>query len=381
MLKQWIPQYDKLREASKEKVDAQLNELDLEKIKSVYEEVYVNQTTFDTSNVEEVPYVTKEELDVEVLERLAHTSIEDGKVAVLLMAGGQGTRLGYDGPKGTFTFDDVSLFELQARQILKYKKEDVLNVHWYIMTSDINHDETVQFFEDKKYFGLPKENVHFFKQEHFPSLSKSGELLLTKDEEIMITPNGNGGIFSALKASGMLEDMKTRGVEAVFMNNVDNVVVKVLDEVLVGLHLDEENEVTSKSITPKPNESVGRLALLDGKKTVVEYTEIPDGEDASFTNGNIGIHVFSIPFIEKAAEADMPYHLALKNLEFLDDDLKLVKEEALKFEKFYFDAFIVANKHKTLQVDRAGEFSPLKNKEGQDSVETARRDLERYELI
>lgn len=375
-MKEWILQYDLLSDDSKRKLDEQLKTLDLNEIESVYDDVYVNKQSFDTSNVTEVPYVTKDELNVEALKSLANSSINDGKVAVLLMAGGQGTRLGYDGPKGTFKFDDVSLFELQARQISKYT-----NVHWYIMTSDINHEETLKFFEENNYFNLKKENIHFFKQEHFPSLSKDGKLLLTKNEDVMITPNGNGGIFNALKMSGMLDDMKSRGVEAVFMNNVDNVVVKVLDEILVGLHLKEDNEVTSKSITPKENESVGRLALVDGKKSVIEYTEIPEGEDSSFKNANIGIHVFSVNFLERAANTKMPYHLALKNLEFLDGDLNLVKEEALKFEKFYFDVFYIAEKHNTLQVDRAGEFSPLKNREGQDSVETARRDLESFNLI
>lgn len=375
-MKEWILQYDLLSDDSKRKLDEQLKTLDLNEIESVYDDVYVNKQAFDTSNVTEVSFVTKDELDVEALKSLANSSINDGKVAVLLMAGGQGTRLGYDGPKGTFKFDDVSLFELQARQISKYN-----NVHWYIMTSDINHDETLKFFEENNYFNLKKENIHFFKQEHFPSLSKDGKLLLTKSEDVMITPNGNGGIFNALKTSGMLDDMKSRGIEAVFMNNVDNVVVKVLDEILVGLHLKEDNEVTSKSITPKENESVGRLALVDGKKSVIEYTEIPEGEDSSFKNANIGIHVFSVNFLERAANTKMPYHLALKNLEFLDGDLNLVKEEALKFEKFYFDVFYIAEKHNTLQVDRAGEFSPLKNREGQDSVETARRDLESFNLI
>ena len=375
-MKEWILQYNSLSGDAKRKLDEQLKTLDLNEIESVYDDVYVNKQAFDTSNVTEVPYVTKDDLNVEALKSLANSSINEGKVAVLLMAGGQGTRLGYDGPKGTFKFDDVSLFELQARQISKYN-----NVHWYIMTSDINHDETLKFFEENNYFNLKKENIHFFKQEHFPSLSKDGKLLLTKNEDIMITPNGNGGIFSALKKSGMLDDMKSRGIEAVFMNNVDNVVVKVLDEILVGLHLKEDNEVTSKSITPKENESVGRLALVDGRKSVIEYTEIPEGEDSSFKNANIGIHVFSVDFLKRAANTKMPYHLALKNLEFLDEDLNLVKEEALKFEKFYFDVFYIAKKHNTLQVDRTGEFSPLKNREGQDSVETARRDLERSNLI
>lgn len=382
MIEELIPQYNLLEDSYKEKVRKQFETLDLNLIKHVYEDVYMKNNEVDLTKVEEVPHVLKEDLDVNAVSELATKAIHDGEVAVVLLAGGQGTRLEHTGPKGTFSFEGVSLFELQARQILKYKKADgSLPVHWYIMTSDINHEETLQFFEDHLYFEVPKENIHFFKQEHFPPLSKDGELLLTEDKDIMLTPNGNGGIFSSLKNSGMIEDMTARGVKNVFMNNVDNVVVKVLDPALIGLHLQDQNDVTSKSITPKEGESVGRLAVLNGYKGVVEYTELPDGSEAQFTNGNIGIHVYSMNFLNEAADGAMPYHLALKKLVHLGPHLEVTKEEVLKFEKFYFDAFKYAGKHNTLQVDRKGEFSPLKNKVGKDSIETAFNDLTEEGLI
>ncbi|CAD2074786.1 UTP--glucose-1-phosphate uridylyltransferase [Phocicoccus pinnipedialis] len=375
MLEKFLPQFEKLDQASQERVRETFESLNLDEIKDTYQDVYVNANEFDITNVDDVPFTNEQDVDKTNLTSLAEFAIKNGEVAVLLMAGGQGTRLNHPGPKGTFSFDGVSLFELQARQILKYKQDESLPVHWYIMTSDINHEETLAFFKDHSYFGVPGENIHFFKQEHFPALSKEGHLLLTENKDIMITPNGNGGIFGALKSNGLLEDMKARGIKHVFMNNVDNVVVKVLDPVLVGLHIDKDNEVTSKSITPKPGESVGRLANIDGKKGVLEYTELPEGASDKFRNGNIGIHVFSTDFLAKAATTKMPYHLAKKQLKYLDGNLNLVREEALKFEKFYFDAFKSADKHHTLQVDRKGEFSPLKNREGKDSVETAYNDL------
>lgn len=381
MLEQFVPQFEKLGQASQKKVKETFQSLDLNEIKDTYQDVYVNSREVDVTNVGDVPFTSVQDVDKNNLTLLAEKAIGIGEVGVLLMAGGQGTRLNHPGPKGTFSFDGVSLFELQARQILKYALDDTLPVHWYIMTSDINHEETLAFFKENEYFNVPKENIHFFKQEHFPALSKEGHLLLTEDKEIMITPNGNGGIFSALKSSGLLEDMKERGIKHVFMNNVDNVVVKVLDPVLVGLHIEKDNEVTSKSIAPKSGESVGRLANIDGKKGVVEYTELPEGAADKFQNGNIGIHVFSTDFLEKAAATKMPYHLAKKQLEYLDEDLNLVREEALKFEKFYFDAFKSADKHHTLQVERKGEFSPLKNREGKDSVETAFNDLKKEGIL
>lgn len=382
MIEKWIPQYSKLEETKQNEVKEQFDALDIKTVESVYDKTYVNQTEVDLSSVEEVPYVLKSELDLNAVSEAADKAVRDGEVAVVLMAGGQGTRLEHPGPKGTFSFDGVSLFELQARQILKYKNEaDELKVHWYIMTSDINHEETLLFFKEHGFFNVPEENIHFFKQEHFPPLTKDGELMLTADKDIMLTPNGNGGIFSSLKNSGMLHEMEANGVQHVFMNNVDNVVVKVLDPALVGLHVTENNDITSKSITPKSGESVGRLAVMNGDKGVVEYTELPAGSEDKFTNANIGIHMYSTNFLNKAADGEMPYHLALKKLEHLDGELSVVKEEVLKFEKFYFDAFKYADKHNTLQVDRKGEFSPLKNKAGNDSIETAAKDLTEEGLI
>ncbi len=384
MIEKWIPQYDKLNPSEQQHLDESFKALDIGHVEKVYEETFVNPKTIDVEKIEEIGYVSADDIEnfqQEQLRERAESGIYKGEFAVLLMAGGQGTRLQHPGPKGTFSFDGVSLFELQARQLKRYITSESAPVHWYIMTSDINHDETLSFFKENQYFDLPKENIHFFKQEHFPPVKKDKTLLLTPEKDIMLTPNGNGGIFASLYNSGMLDDMKNRGVKHVFMNNVDNAVVKVLDTLLMGLHLEEDNEITSKSIVPKPGESVGRLSLVDGVKAVVEYTELPEGTDRQFLNGNIGIHVFSTDFLDTVGKAEMPYHLALKNLDFLDDDLNEVKEEVLKFEKFYFDAFKYAEKHNTLQVDRKGEFSPLKNKEGKDSVETAYQDLKSEGLI
>lgn len=384
MIEEWIPQFNKLNTAEQQRLSETFKALDIDEIEKVYQETYINPQPVDMEKIEEIPYVSAGALDdsrKKELKTRAEDAVKAGEFAVLLMAGGQGTRLEHPGPKGTFSFDGVSLFELQARQLKKYQTESGLPVHWYIMTSDINHAETLDFFKANDHFGLPEDNVHFFKQEHFPPVSKDKTLLLTANRKIMMTPNGNGGVFSSLYRSGMLEDMKSRGVKHVFMNNVDNAVVKVLDLLLTGLHLENGSEITSKSIVPKPGESVGRLSLVDGAKAVVEYTELPEGTDREFLNGNIGIHVFTVDFLDKAGKVEMPYHLALKKLEFLDPELDEVKEEVLKFEKFYFDAFKHAESHHTLQVDRKGEFSPLKNKEGKDSIETAYHDLKSEGLI
>ena len=315
-------------------------------------------------------------------------ALRDGRVAAFLVAGGQGSRLGYDGPKGKFEVTPVkkkSLFQLQAEKIRALSKRHRIVIPWYIMTSETNHNETVSYFEDNDYFGLGRENVILFPQAMVPALDANGRLFLETKSTIFRNPNGHGGSLAALNSSGALDDMKRRGIEYVFYFQVDNVLINICDPVFLGFHIQGEADMSAKIVEKSdPEEKVGVIGRIEGRLGVIEYSDLPhelkyaqnDDGTLRFRAGSIAIHIFNVAFVEQENQGGfhLPWHLAKKQIPFVDENGNTVTPDepnGYKFETFVFDALNDAKRAVFLEVDRAEEFSPVKNAEGVDSPATA----------
>lgn len=313
-----------------------------------------------------------------------------GKVAVFLVAGGQGSRLGFDGPKGSFPISPInnkSLFQLHAERILSNQKRFESIIPWYIMTSDQNHDATMEFFEKHNYFGLQKENIMFFKQGMLPSLDTKGNLMLESKSQIFMNPDGHGGSIKALNISGAIEDMESRSIEQIFYYQVDNALVKMVDPIFIGHHVLANAEMSTKVVRKTdPDEKVGVVGYINDKLGIIEYSMMskeqvneknPDGS-LRFKNGNIAIHILSLNFIKHlhTDEFSLPFNKAHKKIPYLDNFGKKIHPEepnGIKFESFIFDALKRVNSSIIFEVNRHEEFAPIKNAKGSDSPSSAKQ--------
>ena len=322
------------------------------------------------------------------------SALRNGRVAAFCVAGGQGTRLGYDGPKGTFGVTPVlkkSLFQVFAEKILASTRVFGKPIPWYIMTSVINHDETVQFFERHEYFGLPEDRVHFFSQGLMPAVDADGKILLSSTSEIALSPDGHGGSLRALVRSGAVRQMEADGIDTISYFQVDNPLVRCIDPAFIGFHLLNGSELSSKMV-PKAyaEEKVGVFCQQDGTSLVVEYSDLPErlasetdeNGNLRFNAGSIAIHIFSRSFVRRLGSgkdeaARLPFHLAHKKVPHLDENGTLVEpnsSNAYKFEMFVFDALPFAANPVIIETARGDDFSPVKNAEGVDSPQTSRED-------
>ena len=318
--------------------------------------------------------------------------LKAGKVAAFLVAGGQGTRLGYDGPKGEFPITPIKnkpLFQVFAEQLRAYTRDFGKPIPWYIMTSDVNDAPTRAFFNKHNFFGCNPADVFFFEQGMMPAFAMDGKLLLAEKDSLALSPDGHGGSLRALERSGAIADMRKRGVEHLSYFQVDNPLVHCIDPLFLGLHDISGSEMSSKTI-PKAGalEKVGNFVIGDGVLQVIEYSDLPD-ELAKQTNpdgtlrfnaGSIAIHALRVSFIERlnaGGKLKLPWHRAEKKVPYVDDKGQTIKPDkpnAIKMEQFVFDAIPLAKNAIVYETDRAEEFSPVKNAEGTDSPATCKRD-------
>ena len=382
--------YNELSDEDKEKLLNQIDEIDFDLMKRLYKQAQ-HPVDLGQVTIEPIEHVDKSKLTTNErnnYEKKGIEAIKYGKLAAVTMAGGQGTRLGHSGPKGTYIFDKAtnkSIFEALCDTLKEaWKKYDTI-IPWYIMTSKQNNDATIRFFRQNNNFGYPEEDIVFFTQGELPMVGLDGKILVDETGLIKEGANGHGGVLEALEKNGIIEEMKDNGIEWVFINGVDNVLVKPVDPILIGMSIEQKVLGAVKSIEKtNPREKVGVFCRKNKKVGVVEYTEISDqmahlrDDYGSLVYGdaNAIFHLYNIKGLEKVCELKLPYHTALKKANYIDEKgnvVKATKENAYKFETFIFDSYEMFDDVVVLRVKREEEFAPIKNAEGQDSPETARK--------
>jgi UDP-N-acetylglucosamine/UDP-N-acetylgalactosamine diphosphorylase len=391
--------WDELDAAARERLLADAAEIDLDEIARLTDTLIRGRSAGggDFSGLVPAPYtpLPANGGDANEWER-ARAAGEDalraGRVAAFVVAGGQGTRLGYDGPKGTFPVTPVTkkpLFQVFAEKILAAGRRYGKPLHWFIMTSHANHAQTEAFFAEHKFFGLESSRVHFFKQGRMPAVDFEGRILLEAKDSIAMSPDGHGGSLRALDRSGALALMRSDGVDTLSYFQVDNPLVRCVDPEFIGFHLISGSEMSSKMV-PKvaPGEKVGMFCKRGDRTEVVEYSDMPMSMQEEidpatgrlrFLAGSIAIHVIDRDFAARlgGGSGEMPFHRADKKVVCLDADGTVVnptKANGVKFEMFVFDALPFANKPLVIETAREDDFSPVKNATGVDSAETSRAD-------
>ena len=386
----------KLDEVKKEELLEQIEKIDFGQIMELYDNTK-KKIEIKENKIESIPYLDKAKLREEQktkFDKLGEEIIKSGKYAVVTMAGGQGTRLGHNGPKGTFKLDVYGkgkyLFEILKDNLEEANKKYDTVIPWYIMTSKENNQATVDFLEKHNYFGYPKEAVTIFTQSELPLVDTEGKLLISKDMKIKEASDGNGGTYSSLRASGCLADMKNKGIKWVFIGGVDNVLLKMADVTLLGMAVDKGVQIASKSVVKaNPHEKVGVFCKMNGHPKVIEYAELPekmaeevdyDGE-LKYGESHIMCNLYTIDAIEKASKEPLIYHSAFKKNSYIDEEGKEIiptEPNSYKFESFIFDAFEFFDDIAILRGKIEDDFAPVKNREGVDSPKTAKELYEKY---
>jgi UDP-N-acetylglucosamine/UDP-N-acetylgalactosamine diphosphorylase len=385
-----VAEIERLSDAERANLIRELEGIDLKQLRDLYARREQKDALPERERIQPLPepVISKQQrLD---FEEGGHLALQNSEVAYLIVAGGQGTRLGFDQPKGMFPIGPLSkksLFQLHAEKVLAIRRHFKARLPLLVMTSPATDEATRLYFKRKNYFHLPPQDVWFFCQGTMPALDlASGRLLCEAPGKLALSPNGHGGTITGLFDHGMFDRLGELGIRTIYYFQVDNPLVNLIDLLFIGRHVDEKAEVSSK-VLPKtgPKERVGNFALLDGRCAMIEYSDLPEEwahetdeqGKLKFWAANPAIHLFDVDFLRKiTSEADrLPWHLARKKVPHLDANGQLVtpeKENALKFERFIFDILPQAERWTVLSTPREDEFAPVKNKDGVDSPDTSR---------
>jgi UDP-N-acetylglucosamine/UDP-N-acetylgalactosamine diphosphorylase len=387
--------FDRLDAGAQRRLLAEAAEIDLAEVERLHRTLVAGKSagSVDLEGLAPAPYEALPENGGDAnawasAKAAGEAALRAGRVAAFTVAGGQGTRLGYDGPKGTFPVTPVRkkpLFQVFAEKIQAAGRRYGRPLHWFIMTSHQNHEATEAFFAERKNFGLDPGRVHFFRQGRMPAVDFSGKILLSARDEIALSPDGHGGSLRALQRSGALDLMAGEGIDTVSYFQVDNPLVRCIDPTFLGWHLQRGSEMSSKTV-PKAyaEEKLGHFCIQGGKVIVVEYSDLPmdlqRATDAAgrlrYRAGSIAIHILDREFIRRQG-GELPFHRADKKIPTVDAAGAAVKPEkpnGVKFEMFVFDALPFARNPLVMETRRADDFSPVKNAEGVDSPQTCRDD-------
>ena len=387
---------NKLDDIKKEELIEQINRIDFHQIMELYDNTK-KEIEIKNNKIEAIEYLDKDKLTVEQAKefnKLGEKAVKARQYAVVTMAGGQGTRLGHTGPKGTFKLDVYGkgkyLFEILAENLKESNKKYNTVIPWYIMTSKENNADTVEFLEKNNFFGYPKDNVTIFIQGELPLVDTEGKILINKEMKIKEASDGNGGVFSSLRTSGILSDMKEKNIKWIFIGGVDNAILKMVDVTLLGMAIKKGVQIASKSVVKaNPHEKVGVFCKMNGHPKVIEYSELPekmaeevdDNGELRYGESHIMCNLFSIEAIEKVSKESLMYHSAFKKNSYIDENGKEIiptEPNSYKFESFIFDSFEFFDDIAILRGKREDDFAPVKNKDGVDSPKTAKELYEKY---
>lgn len=391
--------WGELSDSSRRILVRQLSEVSWAHVRQLFDSKQHLATTRDVSRaipptrIVRTPRTPAELAHLESARSCGAELLNAGRVGVVLVAGGQGTRLGFPLPKGMFPIGPVtgkSLFQILAEKVVATSRRYQSPVPYLVMTSDATHDATVKWFADNAYFGLDPVDVYFFRQGCLPVMdAETGKVLLADKGQLSLSADGHGGVLTAIQRAGLFDELRSRGVDYLFYHQVDNPLVNVCDPVFLGYHVLHESEASTKVVAKRTaSEKVGVLVEIDGRTEIIEYSDLPaemssalnDDQSPRFWAGNTAIHIFNRSFLEfVAAEGgELPWHAAVKRTPYIDENGQFVQpasENGLKFERFIFDALPLAKRALVVEADRSEEFAPLKSKEGESSPEAVKQSM------